>query len=124
MEGNFTQWDLVTYPGLIACVIAIVGALKKLFPNWIEGKEPYLGLGLSYILGIAAKLTIPGAYAKVHWLVFLVTLLFVAVGAKLGHDYFVNQILKGKSPDQQLNDKVEEKVAAKVDEKIAEIKKV
>jgi len=120
MEGNFTQWDLVTYPGLIAAVIAIVGALKKLFATWTEGKEPYLGLLLSYVLGIAAKLTIPGAYAKVHWLVFLVTLLFVAVGAKLGHDYFVNQIIKGKSPDQQIEDKVSEKV----EEKIAEIKKV
>lgn len=119
MDGNFTQWDLVTYPGLIACVVAIVGALKKFFPKAIEGKEPYIGLTLSYVLGIAAKLTIPGAYAKIHWLVFLVTLLFVAVGAKLGHDYFVNQILKGKSPDQQLDDKVTEKV----DAKIAEIKK-
>jgi len=123
MDGTFTQWDLVTYPGLVAAVIAIVGALKKFFPIWIEGKEPYLGLSLSYVLGIAAKLTIPGAYAKVHWLVFLVSLLFVAVGAKLGHDYFVNQIMKGKDPDHQLDEKVAAKVDAKVEEKIAEIKK-
>jgi hypothetical protein len=119
MDGTFTQWDLVTYPGLVAAVIAIVGGLKKLFEKWVTGKEPYLGLILSYVLGIAAKLTIPGAFVKVHWLVFLVSLLGVAVGAKLGHDYFVNQIVKGKSPDQQIEDKVEEKVNAK----IAEIKK-
>lgn len=120
---NFTQWDLVTYPGLMAAVIAIVGALKKLFPKWVEGKEAYLGLSMSYILGIAAKFSIPGAFAKVHWVVFLVSLLFVALGAKLGHDHFLNEIIKGQHPDQKLNDKVEEKVAEKVEEKIAEIKK-
>lgn len=120
---SFTQWDLVTYPGLMFCVVAIVGALKKLFPAWIDGKEPYLGLLLSYVLGIAAKLSIPNAFTKVHWVVFLVTLLFVAVGAKLGHDHILNEIIKGQSPDKQLAAKVSAQVDAKVDEKMAEIKK-
>lgn len=128
---SFSQWDLVTYPGLMFCVVAIIGGLKKLFPAWINGKEAYLGLFLSYVLGIAAKLTIPNAFMKVHWVVFLVSLLFVAVGAKLGHDHFLNEIIKGQSPDKQLDAKVsakvdetlDDKVAAKVDEKMAEIKK-
>jgi hypothetical protein len=119
MEGNFTQWDLITYPGLMAAVIAVVGGLKHFFPIWIEGKEPQLGLALSYVLGIAAKLSIPGAFAKVHWIVFLVSLLFVAIGAKLGHDHLLNEVIKGHSPDKKLD----EKVAEKVEEKIAEIKK-
>lgn len=92
------QWDLVTYPGLVAAVIALVGGLKKLFPIWTDGREPLLGLVLSYVLGIGSKLTIPGAFATVHWLVFILSLLLVAVGAKLGHDYFVNQIMRGR-PD-------------------------
>lgn len=123
MDGNFSQWDLITYPGLMAAVVAIIGALKKLFPAWVEDKEPYLGLAFSYVLGVATKLTIHGAFTKVNWIVFLVSLLFVAVGAKLGHDHILNEIIKGHSPDKKLNDAVEVKVAEKVDEKIAEIKK-
>jgi len=94
---NFTQWDLVTYPGLMAAVVAIIGALKKLFPTWIDGKEPVLGLVSSYVLGISTKLFMPGAYMKVHWIVFLVSLLVVAAGAKWGHDVLLNQIIKNKS---------------------------
>ena len=118
MDG-FTQWDLVTYPGLMAAVVAIVGALKKLFPAWTGGKEPYLGLSFSYVLGIATKLSVPGAFAKVHWVVFLVSLLFVAVGAKLGHDHLLNEVIKGQDPDKKLD----AKVAEKVEEKVSEIKK-
>ncbi len=99
MDGTFTQWDLVTYPGLMAAVVAIIGALKSLFPKWIDGKEPVLGLSFSYIVGIAARLTIPGAFAKVNWVVFLVSLLVVAAGAKWGHDHLLNQVIKGKSDD-------------------------
>jgi hypothetical protein len=123
MDGNFTQWDLLTYPGLMAAVIAIIGAIKKLFPSWAVDKEPYLGLAFSYVLGIATKLSIPGAFAKVHWIVFLVSLLFVAVGAKLGHDHLLNEVIKGHSPDKKLDEKVTEKVEEKIEEKIAEIKK-
>jgi hypothetical protein len=116
---SFTQWDMVTYPGLMAAVIAVVGGLKKLFPTWIDGKEPHLGLALSYILGISTKLFIPMAFAKVNWIVFLVSLLFVAVGAKLGHDHFVNEIVKNNPVEKQ----IETKVNDKVEEKMAEIKK-
>lgn len=118
MDG-FTQWDLVTYPGLMAAVVAIVGAIKKLFPAWTDGKEPYLGLSLSYVLGVATRLTIPGAFSKIHWVVFLVSLLFVAVGAKLGHDHLLNEVIKGQNPEKKLDDKVE----AKVEAKVAELKK-
>jgi hypothetical protein len=94
---SFTQWDFLTYPGLAAAVVALIGALKKLFPTWIEGKEPVLGLVFSYVLGISTKLFMPGAYAKVHWVVFLASLLLVAAGAKWGHDVLLNQIIKNKT---------------------------
>lgn len=113
---NFTQWDLVTYPGIMAAVIAIVGGLKKLFPTWVDGKEPHLGLALSYVLGISTKLFVPLAFAKVNWIVYLVSLLFVAVGAKLGHDHFLNEIIKNEPVETKIenavNDKVEAKMAA------------
>lgn len=116
---NFSQWDLATYFGLAAAVVAAVGALKKLFPSWIEGKEAHLGLALSYVLGIATKLTIPGAYEKVHWVPFLLSLLLVAGGAKFGHDYVVNKIIANKpSPDERL-EAVEEKVGIDASKKKA-----
>lgn len=97
--SNFTQWDLGTYFGLAAAVIAAIGALKKLFPAWISGKEPVLGFSLSYVLGIASKLFIPGSFKDVNWVIFLLSLLAVAAGAKFGHDYVLNQVVKGKQPD-------------------------
>jgi hypothetical protein len=117
---GFTQWDLGTYFGLSAAVVGVLGLVKMLFPAWIVDKEPHIGLALSYILGISTKLFIPGMYKDVNWVIFLLSLLGVAVGAKLGHDHLLNEVIKGHSPDKKLD----EKVAEKVEEKIAEIKKV
>lgn len=107
---NFTQWDVATYFGLAAAVVAAVGALKKLFPDWIDGKEPHVGLILSFVLGITTKLTVPGAYEKVHWVPFLLSLLVVAAGAKYGHDVIVNKIIANKPSTDERLEKVEEKV--------------
>lgn len=96
MQG-FTQWDLATYPGLAFGVVAIIGSLKKLFPAWTDGKEPHLGLILSYALGISAKLFVPGAFAAVHWVVYLASLVLVAAGAKFGHDHILNEIVKPRA---------------------------
>jgi hypothetical protein len=96
---NITQWDLGTYFGLMAAVMAVVGALKSFFPKWIDGKEPTVSLALSYILGISTKLFIPGAYKSVNWIIFLLTLLVVAAGAKFGHDHLINEVI-GKKDDQ------------------------
>lgn len=94
--GGFTQWDLGTYFGLSAAVIAVIGALKKLFPAWIVGKEPVIGLVSSYVLGISVKLFMTGSYKDVHWVIFLLSLLIVAAGAKFGHDHLLNTIVKNK----------------------------
>lgn len=96
---GFTQWDLGTYFGLSAAVVGVIGMLKMLFPAWIDGKEPHLGLALSYILGISTKLFIPGMYKDVNWVIFLLSLLVVAAGAKFGHDHLLNEIIKGKASD-------------------------
>ena len=96
---SFTQWDLGTYVGLSAAVVGVVGLLKMLFPAWIEGKEPHLSLAFSYVLGISTKLFIPGMYKDVNWVIFLLSLLVVAAGAKFGHDHLLNEIIKGNSAD-------------------------
>lgn len=98
---DFTQWDLATYPGMSAAVVAAVGALKKLFPEWIRGKEAHLSVVLSYAVGIAVKLTVPGAFENVHWVVYLISLLVVAAGAKFGHDFLVNRIVKNKATEKE-----------------------
>ena len=92
---GLTQWDLGTYFGLSAAVVAVIGILKKLFPAWIDGKEPHIGLALSYILGISTKLFVPGCYKDVNWVIFMLSLLAVAAGAKFGHDHLLNEIIKG-----------------------------
>lgn len=93
------QWDLVSYGGIVGAVVGLVGFAKKLFPIWVGGKEPHLGLGLSLFLGVASKLTIPGAFTNIHWLSHVITLIGAAFGAKLTHDYLVNEIVKGKVND-------------------------
>ena len=97
--ADVSQWTLLTYPGISAVVVLMIGGMKKLFHAWIAGKEPHLGLSLSIILGIAMKLTVSGAFAGVHWVPHIVGLLFAAFGAKVGHDYLLNEIIKNK-PEQ------------------------
>lgn len=97
-----TQFDVTSYAGIVAAVIALVGGLKKMFKSWVDGKEPHLGLGLTMIIGIAAKLTVAGSFVGVSWVNHVVALLIAAAGAKLGHDYFVNQIVADKpAPDEK-----------------------
>lgn len=100
MQG--IEFDLTSYTGIAALVVATIGGLKKLFSGWVSGKEPHLGLGITFLVGIVAKLTVTGAFDKVDWMNHVVALLATAAGAKIGHDYFVNQIISGKpSPDQK-----------------------
>lgn len=101
MEGQFNNWDLISYPGLVAVVIALVGGLKKLWPAFVKGKEAHLALILSLGIGVAAKLTIPNAFANVQWVVFLISLLFVTMAAGAAHDRLVNPLLANKKNPTQ-----------------------
>lgn len=97
-QFKLTQWDLVTYPGIAAAVVAVVLGLKKLF-DWTAGREPIIALLLTYALGITSKLTIKGSFANVNWLVFMVTLFMVAVFAKTSYDHLKDVLLGlGKNP--------------------------
>lgn len=96
MIDGVSQWNLVSYPGLAFTVVALIGAVKKLWRPWVDGKEPMLAVVLSYVLGISSKLTVPKAFEGVHWVLFLISLIFVAVMAMSLHDRVVNPILAGK----------------------------
>lgn len=99
--SDVSQWTLLTYPGISGVVIMLIGGLKKLFPTWINGKEPVLGLVFCILLGIAAKATMPGAFAGVLWVPHIVGLLISSFGAKMGHDYLLNQVIKGDTGDAE-----------------------
>lgn len=82
----FQESDLATFAGLTVVVPMVVGALKFLFKSWLDGKEPVACLVMTYVLGIAAKLTIKGAFPGAGWLALVVGLLFVAVAAGAVYD--------------------------------------
>lgn len=90
------QWTLLSYPGISAIVVMLIGGIKRMFPAWTDGKEPLLGLSFSVVLGVLAKLTVTGAFSDVQWVPHTVALVLTAFMAKLGHDYLLNQVVKGK----------------------------
>lgn len=92
----FKESDLASFGGLILIIPMLVGAIKKLFKTWVSGREPMLCVVLTYLVGIAAKFTIPGAFGGVGWLTLLIGLLLSAVAAMTVHDKLVNQVLKDK----------------------------
>jgi len=90
----FKESDLFSFGGLALILPMIIGGLKKLWPAWIDGKEPMLVFILAYALGIAAKLTAKAvAFPNVSWLGLVVGLFFVALAAAQVHDTFVNKVI-------------------------------
>jgi predicted Na+-dependent transporter len=92
----FRESDLASFAGLAIVIPLVIGAVKKLFPAWIAGKEPMLALVAAYVIGFTAKLTIPHAFGSVGWLTLGIGLLLVAVAAAGIHDTIINRVIKGK----------------------------
>lgn len=90
---DMSQWTLLTYPGISAVVVALVGGVKTLWPKWVDGKEPTVAFALSIIIGVLAKLTMPGAFQTVSWLPHVVFLIGSSFGAKLIHDHIINDVI-------------------------------
>lgn len=91
--------DLGTYGGIIFIVVALIGAVKKLFRAWIDGKEPLLALTFTLSIGIAAKAAgMFGAHDVKTWLLHIVALIMAAAGAGLVHDKIVDPVLANKQP--------------------------
>lgn len=96
LAGELNRWDLLSYPGLAVAVVGIVAALKRLFHKYVKGNETLLAFILTFVVGIVSKLTVPNAFSNVPWIVFLVSLVFVAKETGSIHDRLVNPILHNK----------------------------
>lgn len=80
---------LTSYGGIAVLVVALVGGLKILWREWIDGKEPAVAAISTLLLGIAAKICLPDVYGSgtlQSWTLHVIVLIFVAVGAKGIHD--------------------------------------
>jgi hypothetical protein len=100
----FKESDLLSFGGLALLIPMLVGGLKKLWPIWIDGKEPALVFALTYGLGFAAKLTARAvAFPGVSWLGLVIGLFFVALAAAQVHDTFIDKVIHKE------DDKSEEK---------------
>jgi hypothetical protein len=88
--------DLASFAGLAVVIPMLVGVIKGLFKQWITGREPMLCVALTFLVGIVAKQTIPGAFGGVGWLTLLISLLIVAGLAAQVHDFAVNKVMRGR----------------------------
>lgn len=94
--GNlpFQESDLWSFGGLALVIPMMVGGLKKLWPTWIDGKEPAIVFILAYGMGFAAKLTARTvAFPNVSWLGLVIGLFFVALAAAQVHDTFIKKVI-------------------------------
>lgn len=73
---------------------AAVGILKKLFPEWVKGKEEGLAQAFPVVFVVIAKLS--HAFQKTDWIEALMFAVGGGVGAGLVHDYLTNPLMKGK----------------------------
>lgn len=103
----FKEADLYSFGGLALVIPMIVGGLKKLFPAWIDGKEPAIVFILSYVIGITAKLSMKAvAFPNVSWLGLLIGLFFVALAAAEVHDTFINKVIHKEDDSKPGGDQV------------------
>jgi uncharacterized membrane protein len=97
----FKETDLMSWGGLMLIVPIIVSLVKTLVPKWTDGKEPILAVGLSYLLGIAGKISMKTAFGTSNtvagWTTFLIGLLFVAVMAMQLHDNIIHKVIQGNT---------------------------
>ncbi len=91
--------DLATFAGLALVIPMLVGALKKLWPAWVKGKEAHLALISTLAIGIATKLTVPGAFGGVGWVTLILGLIFTAVGSMVVHDQVINRVIHKPNPN-------------------------
>ncbi|MGH9389547.1 MAG: hypothetical protein ACRD1Z_08020, partial [Vicinamibacteria bacterium] len=93
---DFVLKFLASYAGIVAGVAFLVSGLKWSFKKIVEGREPLWAIGLTFVVGIVAKAVMPGVYGEnsfSSWMLHLVVLLFVAIGAQTFHDKMLNPLM-------------------------------
>jgi hypothetical protein len=90
--------DLATYGGLSMAIVALIGAVKKLFPAWVADKEPMMALALSFFIGVSAKLAgmFGGPNDFKGWVSHVIILVIVSAGSGILHDTVVNRVMTNK----------------------------
>lgn len=86
MENLPVQVDVATYGGLLLTVPLLVGAVKKMWKTWAEGKSALMTLVFTFAIGISSKVFVAQAFSNVNWVVHPVMLLLVAAGAMVVRD--------------------------------------
>jgi len=90
------NFDLTSWAGLTAMILATVSGLKKAFPTWVNGKEEFLAIVLGIVLGLAAKAT--GALSTPAgaqgWIYAALGGVAAGLSAQVAHDKLLNPLIK------------------------------
>lgn len=86
--------DLKTVAGIMVATTAAIGGVKKLFREWVKGKEPFLALAIPLVFAVVSKLA--GGWKATSWADLLVAVFFAALGSGLLHDKMTNPVMAGK----------------------------
>jgi hypothetical protein len=97
---SFGGINFTTYAGIALFVTMAIGFSKKLWKDWVKGKEIYLAYGLAIAAGVAAKAL--GAFGGLHsgaesWVNHVIALIGTGAGSGIIHDKIINP-LKDKTP--------------------------
>ncbi len=71
----------------------LVGAIKGLFPKWVDGKEEALSHILPVLFTIIAKVS--GAFHGTDWVTALLLALGGGIAAQVVHDKTLDPVVKG-----------------------------
>lgn len=89
-----------TYAGLAVLTTIVIGAVKKLWPGFVKGKEALFALGIPIIVGCVVKAVGVG-FEEVIWTAHIAALFTAGIGAGLFHDKVVNPVIANK-PDPKV----------------------
>lgn len=88
------QIDAKVFALITAGTTAAIGALKKLFPLWVDGKEEAIAALLPILFVITAKAC--HGFEKTGWVDALAWSLGSSLLAGVAHDKMVNPLMKGR----------------------------
>lgn len=94
------NFDLTSLAGVAAFVTMLIGALKKLFPKWVDGKEPLLAVIFPVVIVVVLKLT-GGAFGSESWVNAIIGAIASGLGAGVVHDKIVNPVIRGVEKTDQ-----------------------
>jgi hypothetical protein len=94
------NFDLTTFAGLTAAVLALVSAIKAGWPTWTAGREPRLALATGLLFGLAAHVAQPALFAAGlnGWIAAALQGIGAGIAAQVAHDKALNVIGRRDDP--------------------------